>query len=151
MQHRFTRVLESATLAAAGLLGVTNGGRAASCAETLLSTPTLTRFAAIVQQAGLAPQLGSSQLTMFAPSNAALNGILSITQMLGGPEREPDAGRPQAAGPGPRPSRPRAPAIAPPGMMPRGYGRDEQSDLDRSSHGCEQTSREWLRWTWRNS
>lgn len=83
MQHRFTRILASATLAA-GLLGAANSARAAGCAETLFSTPTLTRFGAIVQQAGLAPQLGSGQLTVFAPSNAALNGISSITQMLAG-------------------------------------------------------------------
>jgi len=83
MQPRFTRALVFAILAA-GLLGAANGARAASCAEALLSNPTLTRFAAVVQQAGLAPQLTSSTLTVFAPTNNALNGVSSITQMLGG-------------------------------------------------------------------
>ncbi len=48
MEHRFTRVLAFAILAAP------NGARAASCAEALLSNPTLTRFAVVVQQACLA-------------------------------------------------------------------------------------------------
>jgi len=57
---------------------------AASCAEALLSNSKLSRFSAIVQQAGLAPQLAAGTLTVFAPTNDALNGISSITQMLGG-------------------------------------------------------------------
>ena len=83
MQHRIKSVLASITLAA-GLSGAASMANAASCAEALVSTPTLTRFSAIVQQSGLAPQLASSQLTVFAPTNAALNSISSITQMLGG-------------------------------------------------------------------
>lgn len=68
----------------AALLGAPLAAQAASCADTLVSTPELTRFAGIVQQSGLAPQLASSTLTVFAPTNAALNSISSITQMLGG-------------------------------------------------------------------
>ncbi len=83
MQHRLTGFLASAALVA-GLLGTTGAASAASCAEALLSSPRLSRFSAIVQQAGLAPQLASGTLTVFAPTNDALNSISSITQMLGG-------------------------------------------------------------------
>ncbi len=83
MQHRSTGILASATLTAV-LLGTAGAASAASCAEALLSNPRLTRFSAIVQQAGLAPQVSSSMLTVFAPTNDALNAISSITQMLGG-------------------------------------------------------------------
>jgi uncharacterized surface protein with fasciclin (FAS1) repeats len=83
MRHCLARALASATLAA-GLLGASSGARAAGCADTLLSTPSLTRFASVVQQAGLASQLTSSTLTVFAPTNGALDGISSITRMLGG-------------------------------------------------------------------
>ncbi len=82
MQHRIKSVLASVTLAAG--LSAAGAASAANCAETLISTPTLTRFSAILQQAGLAPQLGSNQLTVLAPTNDALNSISSITQMLGG-------------------------------------------------------------------
>jgi uncharacterized surface protein with fasciclin (FAS1) repeats len=83
MQHRFTGILASATLIA-GLLGAAGAANAASCAEALVSNSKLSRFSAIVQQAGLAPQLATGTLTVFAPTNDALNGISSITQMLGG-------------------------------------------------------------------
>ena len=83
MQPRFTGILASATLIA-GLMGAAGAADAASCAETLISNPKLSRFSAIVQQAGLAPQLASGMLTVFAPTNDALKGISSITQMLGG-------------------------------------------------------------------
>ena len=83
MQHRFTGILASATLTAV-LLGTAGAASAANCAEALLSNPRLMRFSAIVQQAGLAPQVSSSTLTVFAPTNDALNAISSITQMLGG-------------------------------------------------------------------
>ena len=69
---------------AAAFLGAPIAAHAASCSDTLVFTPELTRFAGIVQQSGLAPQLSSGTLTVFAPTNAALNGISSVTQMLGG-------------------------------------------------------------------
>lgn len=87
MQHRITRALASAVVAACTLAATgaaTGAAQAASCADTLVATPQFTRFAAIVQQAGLAPQLATGSLTVFAPTNTALNGIASITQMLGG-------------------------------------------------------------------
>ncbi len=83
MQHRLTGILASATLIL-GLLGTAGTAGAATCAETLISSPKLSRFSALVQQAGLASQLTSSTLTVFAPTNDALNGISSITQMLSG-------------------------------------------------------------------
>lgn len=69
---------------AAAILAAPLAAQAASCADVLVSTPTLTRFAGIVQQSGLAPQVSNGTLTVFAPTNAALNGISSVTQMLGG-------------------------------------------------------------------
>lgn len=79
MRYHLTRIL-----AAIGLLGATGAAQAASCADTIVSTPELTRFAGLVQQSGLAPQLASGTLTVFAPTNTAINSIASITQMLGG-------------------------------------------------------------------
>ena len=82
MQHRTARA--AAFAAALSSLALAGTARAASCADTLVSTPQFTRFAGIVQQSGLAPQLATGSLTVFAPTNAALDGISSITQMLGG-------------------------------------------------------------------
>lgn len=79
---RFT--LRHLVLTAIATAVVSGPARAANCADTIVSSPQLTRFAAIMQQSGLAPQLATSNLTVFAPTNGALNGISSITQMLGG-------------------------------------------------------------------
>ena len=50
----------------------------------LNSTPQLTSFAAVVQQSGLRPLLGTAPLTIFAPTNDAISHIRSVTQMLEG-------------------------------------------------------------------
>lgn len=76
-----SNLVRSLALATA-LAGAPLAAMAASCADTLVSTPELTRFAALVQQSGLAPQVSNGTLTVFAPTNAALNGIASVTQML---------------------------------------------------------------------
>ena len=80
MHHHVKTVLAAVAI----LSGLGGTAQAASCADTITSSPTLTRFAGIIQQAGLAPQLASGQLTVFAPTNDALNSIASITQMIGG-------------------------------------------------------------------
>jgi uncharacterized surface protein with fasciclin (FAS1) repeats len=58
--------------------------RAASCADALNSTSELSKFAELVQASGLAVQLGTGTLTVFAPTNAALGRIATATQMLEG-------------------------------------------------------------------
>lgn len=77
--HNFSR------LAAAAVATLLSGAaQAASCFDTIVSTPQFSRFAGVVQQSGLAPQVMNGSLTVFAPTNGALNSIASITQMLGG-------------------------------------------------------------------
>ena len=76
---RLTRALPA--FAVAGLVAA-GPAHAASCADTLVSTPQLTQFSALVQGAGLAPQVGTGTLTVFAPTNDALNRIANVTQML---------------------------------------------------------------------
>lgn len=63
-------------------LAANSKARAANCADTLLSNKDLTRFAALVQTAGLAPQLATGSVTAFAPTNGALNRISGLTQAL---------------------------------------------------------------------
>ena len=70
--------------AVAGLLATGGAARAANCADVITSTPDLSQFSALMQQSGLAQQVATGTLTVFAPTNAALNHISSITQMLRG-------------------------------------------------------------------
>ena len=85
-----TRTLTRPLLTAAATLALALGtayaapARAANCADTLNATANLTKLAGLVQQSGLAPQLASSQVTVFAPTNQALGRIASLTQMLEG-------------------------------------------------------------------
>lgn len=74
---RLAAVAVAVTLASAA-------AHAASCFDTIVSTSQLSRFAGIVQQSGLGPQVMNGALTVFAPTNDALNSISSITQMLSG-------------------------------------------------------------------
>lgn len=80
MQHASRRMLAVAALSAG--LAANSTARAASCADTLLSNKELARFAALVQAAGLSPQLATGTVTVFAPTNAALGRISGLTQML---------------------------------------------------------------------
>ena len=55
---------------------------AATCGDVVFSTPTLSTFAGLAQSSGLVPQLQTAPLTIFAPTNDALNKISYVTQML---------------------------------------------------------------------
>lgn len=83
MQSRYLSLISSA-VAVIGLTATEPAAHAATCADTLTSNPQLTRFTNLVQLSGLAPQLATNTLTVFAPTNAALNDISSVTQMLAG-------------------------------------------------------------------
>ena len=82
MIHVFKRSLLAAALGVGGASLVP--AQAASCADVLSSTSDLSHFAELVQDSGLAPQLASGKLTVFAPTNQALSHIATVTQMLAG-------------------------------------------------------------------
>ena len=87
MIHSTLRCLAIVAVAATAMSAP---ARAASCTDTLVSTPQLTRFAAIVQQSGLAPQLAAGNLTVFAPTNAAFGALPAGTvDTLVKPENKP--------------------------------------------------------------
>ena len=75
-------VLLAATFATM-LMGAASA-QAATCAGVLLSDARFSNFASLVQTAGLSPQLTNNAITVFAPTNAALNRIATVTQMLSG-------------------------------------------------------------------
>ena len=82
MMHVFKRSLLAAALSVGGASLVP--AQAASCADVLSSTSDLSHFAELVELSGLAPQLTSDKLTVFAPTNQALGHIATVTQMLAG-------------------------------------------------------------------
>jgi len=84
MPHTFKRLLLSGAMALGIGVASLAPARAASCANVLGSTPDLGKFAELVQLSGLAPQLASGALTVFAPTNEALGHIATVTQMLEG-------------------------------------------------------------------
>lgn len=88
MRPGLVRTALTATLAC----GLAGAAHAASCADTVFSTPRLARFSALAQLSGLAPQLGTATLTVFAPTNDALDRIAAVTQMLApqSTSRQPD-------------------------------------------------------------